>query len=138
SDVCSSDLVEDGHPGPGFLIPVSFGHLIVTIDVGLIVRKKEIRVLIEKRIEQRMEESGISVGELAGIERIYRTAQSGDRFIKVAGIIAGGPSSADLFHGETKEEEILRADGFANLDVGAVERADGERPVQGELHVPGA
>ena len=43
-----------------------------------------------------------------------------------------------MFHCQTKKEEILSADGFANLDVGAVERGDGKCPVHGELHVPGA
>ena len=44
----------------------------------------------------------------------------------------------DFGGGEAEEEEILRADFLADFDVRAVERADGERAVERELHVAGA
>ena len=39
---------------------------------------------------------------------------------------------------ETEQEEILGADFLADLDVGAVHRADRQRAVHLELHVAGA
>ncbi|OIQ69217.1 hypothetical protein GALL_491840 [mine drainage metagenome] len=39
---------------------------------------------------------------------------------------------------EAKEEEVVRPDLLQDLDVGAVERADGRRAVQHEFHVAGA
>ena len=38
----------------------------------------------------------------------------------------------------TEYENIFRADTVFDLDVGAIERADGERTVHRELHVAGA
>ena len=44
----------------------------------------------------------------------------------------------DLLGGVAEEEEVLVAGLLADLDVGAVERADGQRAVHHELHVAGA
>ena len=44
----------------------------------------------------------------------------------------------DLLGGEAEEEEIFRPHFFPDLDVGPVQGADGQGPVQGEFHVPGA
>src|SRR4029453_598338 len=41
----------------------------------------------------------------------------------------------DLFGSQAEDENVLGADGIANLDVRAVERADGQRTVQRQLHV---
>ena len=53
---------------------------------------------------------------------------------------ASMPAAAgrDLLGGQAEDEDVLRADVLADLDVGAVERADGERAVERELHVAGA
>ncbi len=45
---------------------------------------------------------------------------------------------AHLFGGEAEDEDIILAHLFHDLDVGAVQRADGERAVKGELHIAGA
>ena len=47
-------------------------------------------------------------------------------------------SCFDLARGQPEDEEILRPHLLAHLDIGSVERADGERAIQGELHVAGA
>jgi hypothetical protein len=47
-------------------------------------------------------------------------------------------SAYDLLDGEPEDEDVLVAHLLADLDVGAVERADGQRAVEGELHVAGA
>ena len=44
----------------------------------------------------------------------------------------------DLLSRHAEQEEVLLADQLADLDVGAVERADGQRAVERELHVAGA
>ena len=55
-----------------------------------------------------------------------------------AGSIAFAPPLLDLFGGEAEDEDVLGADMIADLDVGAVEGADGEGAVQRQLHVAGA
>jgi hypothetical protein len=42
------------------------------------------------------------------------------------------------FRVQAEQEEVLGADLLADLDVGAVQRADGQRAVHRELHVAGA
>src|SRR5665647_1318421 len=53
-------------------------------------------------------------------------------------VVAGGHEVGDFGLGEPEEEEVVVADELADLDVRAVERADGECAVERELHVPGA
>ena len=65
-------------------------------------------------------------------------AQVGVGFVIGAGIVARGFFLLDLLRGEAEEEEVVGADLLADFDVGAVEGADGERAVHGELHVAGA
>jgi hypothetical protein len=43
--------IEDGHPGPSFLMSIGFGHLILAANVGFIVSEEKLGVLIEERIE---------------------------------------------------------------------------------------
>ena len=58
--------------------------------------------------------------------------------VVIARAIAARFHLRDLGGGEAEEEEILRADFLADFDIRAVERADGERAVERELHVAGA
>ena len=64
--------------------------------------------------------------------------RSGDASMDFADIVAGGPSRVHLLGGHAEDEDVLPADMLADLDVGAVEGADGERAVERELHVAGA
>ena len=52
--------------------------------------------------------------------------------------ITRGALRRDFVRLETEQEEVLDAHFFADLDVGAIHRADGERAVHLELHVAGA
>src|SRR5437773_3928366 len=49
-----------------------------------------------------------------------------------------GEKLDDLVGLQSENENVLRADLIAYLDVRAVERADGERAIQRQLHVAGA
>ena len=44
----------------------------------------------------------------------------------------------DLRRGQAEDEDIVVADLLVDLDIGAVERADGQRAVERQLHVAGA
>ena len=48
------------------------------------------------------------------------------------------PARLDLRRGQAEDEDVVVADPLADLDVGAVERADGQRAVERQLHVAGA
>src|SRR5205085_9097525 len=51
------------------------------------------------------------------------------------GLVPVAPQIAHLLHREAAEEEVLGAHRVSDLDVRAVERADGEGAVERELHV---
>ncbi len=46
------------------------------------------------------------------------------------------PSGRHLLGGQAEQEKILRADRFADLDVCAVQRADGQCPVNENFMLP--
>ena len=47
-------------------------------------------------------------------------------------------SCGDFFGRHAEDKDVFRTHGIANLDVGAVERADGQRTIERELHIAGA
>ena len=85
-----------------------------------------------------MEELAIAVREEPGTDEVDRLAQLGIRFVDAARRVALGLPSFDLVGRQAEQEEILVADRVADLDVGTVQRPDGQRPVHGEFHVAGA
>ena len=44
----------------------------------------------------------------------------------------------DLVGRDAEEEEVVDSDPVENLDVGAVERADGDRTIEGQFHIASA
>src|SRR5262249_31491506 len=65
-------------------------------------------------------------------------SQLGVGIVEMPRLVTPGLPSADLVRRQTEEEEVFRAHGAANLDVGTVEGADRQRAVQRELHVASA
>ena len=55
-----------------------------------------------------------------------------------ARLVAVGAALGDLLGGQAEDDDVVVADALLDLDIGAVERADGDRAVQRELHVAGA
>ena len=72
----------------------------------------------------------VAAGEMAGDDAVDDAI--GPR------VVAFGQQLHDLFGAQSEDEDVLRADFVANLDVRAVERADGQRTVERHLHVAGA
>ena len=54
------------------------------------------------------------------------------------GVVALGVQRGDFRLGHAEQEEVLGAHALTDLDVGAIEGADGQSAVEGELHVAGA
>ena len=75
--------------------------------------------------------------EEAGVDQVEHGLQLGILLVVVARPVA--PLQLRyLWRGEAEEEEVVRADLVADLDVRPIQGADGERAVEGELHVAGA
>ena len=56
-------------------------------------------------------------------------------FVMIQRPITPGFELLDLLGCKAEEEEVFRADFLADFHIGAVEGADGERAIQGELKV---
>ena len=78
------------------------------------------------------------MGEVAGLEEVEGVGELGVGRHHLGGVVSDGAGLRHLVGGEAEQEEVVGANPLPDLDVGAVERADGERAVEGELHVPGA
>ena len=87
---------------------------------------------------ERREGVAVAVGEGAVGDHVDGLLQARVGLVVGGRTVALGVELLHLVHGHAEEEEVLGADAFADLHVRAVERADGQRAVEGELHVAGA
>src|SRR5262245_14879412 len=76
--------------------------------------------------------------EQSAPDEIDRVAKLSVRLVEIFGQIPAPFPRLDFSRREAEEKEVVFADRVANLDVGAVERADRERAVHRKLHVAGA
>ena len=81
---------------------------------------------------------GLLGAEEAVADGVEGALEPGVGFVDLAGAVGAGADRGDLLDGVAENEDIVGAHLFADLHVGAVEGADGEGPVEGELHVAGA
>ena len=130
--------VQHGHARPVRGVAEGLIDAILAIDVGLVIGKKHVGIVVEQRLHEGVEETAVTVREFAAGESVDDLAQFRVGFVYGAGMVPRGAFLFDLLVGEAEEEEVVGADLFANLDVGAVESAHSERAVHGELHVAGA
>ena len=94
--------------------------------------------MLEQVVDQRPEQLAVAVREQARAQQLEDRAQGLVAGSDLARPVTGAPGLLDLLDGLAEEEEVLRADDAVDLDVGAVERADGQGTVHRELHVAGA
>src|SRR4051812_12234294 len=105
------------------------------IDVGLVVRQYQEGILLAQILDQRAKEAGIPTRERAGRDEVEDLAQGAVLLVVIVGLVTARLQRLYLGGIESEQEEVLRPDLFANLDVGAIEGANRERPIHRELHV---
>ena len=66
------------------------------------------------------------------------SASTGDAAMRRSESMPWRRRAVDLLGGQAEDEDVVVADTLDDLDIRAVQRADGQRAVQGELHVAGA
>ena len=71
-------------------------------------------------------------------DEINDFAQAFVLIVVISRLITACPQLRHFGRSQAEEEEILRTDFLANLDIRPVERPDGERAIKRELHVAGA
>ena len=77
----------------------------------------------------------LALDEVVRPEPVEHAAQLLVLVVVFPGIVAGLAQGGDLLNGVAEDEDVVGADLLKNLDVRAVEGADGEGTVEGELHV---
>ena len=106
--------------------------------VGVEIGRHHEMIVVEQCLDD-----GAEPVRIVGRERAAPDAGNGLRQARrlagrLAALEAGLPPLLDLVRGQAEDEDVVGADAVADLDVGAVERADRQRAVQRELHVAGA
>ena len=82
--------IEDRHSGPLLLVAIGFAYPVLAVDVGLVVGKQQVWIVIEQLVQQRTEEVAIAMRELPGAEAVDDFAEEGIGFVDGPGTIALG------------------------------------------------
>ena len=131
--------IQDRHPGPPLLVgPGPPDGPVVAVDVGPVVCHDQVLVPVEDRRDDVLESPGVPAGESTRGEGVDGGLQLGVAGVTGARGVTGLPDGDGLFGGDPEQEEVVGPDPVADLDVGAVERADGDGAVEGQFHVAGA
>jgi hypothetical protein len=93
--------------------------------------------MMRQRFDEPLIAATIVGGEHAGADAVERFAQDRRGGDAGAGVDPASPRGLDFGGGQAKDENVFVAHEIAQLDIGAVERADRQRAVQRHLHVSG-
>ena len=137
TELAHASDVEDRLLGPGLLVLVFLRHLGLHVHVAAEVGAEHVRVVGEELFGDVLEQVRTVGAEEAGTDEVDNAAQVVVLLVEVARTVALGEQVGDFFDGEAEDEDVLVADFFLHFHVGAVKRTDGERAVEGELHVAG-
>ncbi len=130
--------IQDRAPAPFLGIAVERLHPLLAGDVVAIVGEQQERIAVQQVVHQRAEASGVVGREITRDNHVERLPELGVLAVVTPRVVTLAPQTRDLLDAVPEDEDVVRADGVADFDVGAVERAERERAVQRELHVAGA
>ena len=126
--------IEQGHSVPSLLVGVGADHFLVRCAVGLEVRKAHIGVGHALAAQQVSRDVGKGLTCKAVGQIVDHARQALVCGVVIGGAIALQPKSVHLLGGQTEDEHILRSCLGKHLHVCAVQRTDGERAVDHQLH----
>ena len=111
-------------------------ELLLRVGIGAEVGNEHVRVAA---VEQAGDQVGIA---LAVAETVGEAGEDAFQFRITAGhlrrVIAAPAQAGDLVLMQTEEEHIVLTQEIIHLDIGAVERTDGDGPVHHQFHAAGA
>ena len=115
---------------------IAFIHLFLAVHIGIKIRQYHVIVpFTEKRINN----GAITIPISGRKESAPNVVKYPPHFIALPigfpGVVAGRLSFRHLPGIQTEDEDIVIPHGVFDFDIGAVESPDGQRPVQGKLHV---
>ena len=90
---------------------------------------------VEQTVVERAEGVAFAGREVVGTKPIHDGAEFVVGPVVAPRVVAFGVEFLHVGHFESEDEDVVVANLLADLNVGTVERADGERAVEGELHV---
>jgi len=128
--------VQYAQPGPGFAVAIGRRHTPLGVHVASEVRCHHPRVKGARDVpDDLVESSWLELIEVSAGQQVHYLRQLGIRLDDGCGIIVR-PAGLHLRRSEPEQEEVLVTCRLADLDVGAVQGADGDGPIHHELHVP--
>ena len=137
TELAHASHVEDSLLCPGLLVLVFLRDLGLHVHVAAEVSAEHVRVVSEKFVCNVFEQIRTVGAEEAGTDEVDNATQIVVLLVEITRTVALGEQVGDFFDGEAEDEDVLVADFFLHFHVGTVERTDGERAVEGELHVAG-
>ena len=127
--------VEDAHARPLRLVLVRPAGAFLRVDEATEIRGRHPQVgRLPDRLDDGVEDAGFEVIEVSALQQVHDALEIRvivDDRLRVV-VAAQGLDFLDRI---AEQEEVLVADRLADLDVGAVERADCHGAVHHELHV---
>src|SRR5208283_2503072 len=109
------------------------------IDIRAKIRHQEIVIVVDQRVANPPEQPGLAGTKAIGRQLIEHPLEARVSLVIGARLVSTVQREfLDLIGGQAKDEYIFRADGFANLDIRAVESPHRQCAVHRELHVAGA
>ena len=129
-----TDGVENRLAHPGLLISVLSKNLRLNIHVATEVRKSHEAIVVEQIVREVLEGLRVAIGECAGVDHVDRALEILVLLVEVAWRVVP-LQLLHLIDGHAEEEEVLRTNALADLNVRAIKRANSECAVESELHV---
>ena len=121
------------------LVAIGGIHAGVGVTVAAEIREQQVRIAALQQALMECAETAMLAGrEIVAAEPVDDGPQFLVGVVVVPRAVTLRPERGNLLDREAEDENILIPDLLADLDVGAVERADGERAVQRKFHVAGA
>ena len=126
----------DRLPGPRLGVAIGFTHPLLARNVRPVVGEQQIVVAAtaQKRLDDVSKQARVLGAEEPVANLVERSTQLGVLLVVLPGVVVR-LERVYLGGSEAEDKDIVVAYFFANLDVGAVHRANGEGTVEGELHV---
>ena len=121
-----------------FVLCHSRSTLALRLCIGVEVGRHHEPVAMVKRIDDGAEPAMVVGRENARGQGVENALEIGLGIDGSRRIVALPPPGFDLLGGQSEDEDVVPAHMFEDLDIGAIQRADGQRAIERELHVAGA
>ena len=129
----------DGRARPGLRVAEQRVDSCLRREVGVVVGQQLVVVATpQQRIDHAAVACRLVRREGAAADGLQHRLQARVPVVDAQRLVAAFAQRRDLVRTVAEDEDVFVADALADLDVGAVVGADGQRAVQRELHVAGA